>query len=867
MKLRNKTLLIAGIALVGLTVVLYVFAVTILLNGFVIIEEQNTRENVERTLTAVSDELTNLSSINRDYASWDDTYTFIEDENDNYPQVNLVDATFTNLRLNLMIFIHSSGRVVFGKAFDLQNEQEIAVPDSLQAHLSAGALLLQHSNSESDLTGIILLPEGPMLISSRPILTSEYQGPIRGTLVFGRYLDSAEIEQLAQTTHLSLMVRQFDDPEMPSDLQAMRAALSEEAPTVIRPLSAQSIAGYSLIWDIYKKPALLLRVDLARTIYQQGEATIRYFVVSLVVASLILGVVTLWLVDQVIMSRLARLSAGVNRVGASGDLSARVQMGGKDELSSLAGAFNNLVARLQQTVEDLETRVAGRTAELAEATGKLRRRADQLETSAEIAHAATSLLDPDLVVTQVVEMIRERFDFYYVGLYLTDDVGRHAVLRQGTGEAGRVMKERGHRLEIGTTSLVGGACAHKQARIALDVGQDAVRFANPLLPDTRSEMALPLRVGERVVGALDVQSIQKAAFDENDIAVLQGMADQIATGLENARLFQETQRALKERDLSNKLLARQGWIDYLETAQGGVRTAEFLQVGASSPASQDASNTLNIPLEISDLPVGTLVMERQSNTPWQEEEVQAIRTIAQQAMLSADNARLVEQTQYALQETEGLFAAARDIAQAAQIQDICQSLAGYVNILEQADRTIVTLVDTGRRQILARVGAGNMEGELDMTYDEFDAGLGGQVLRSGEPVLSLSADDSKESQETRERRKRHDIGSLIIVPLSVKGQVLGTVSIVNRTHQRKFNQRNVDLALALAGPAATALENVRLLEATQRRAEREQRIRHITTRVRAAGDIQGILETTAAELAQAIGASRAIVRLTASDGR
>ena len=234
MKLRSKALLIAGIALVSLIVLLYVFATTIVLNGFARIEEQYTRENVERALSAVSDELSNLSSINRDYASWDDTYTFIEDANDNYSKANLVDATFTNLRLNLMVFIHSSGRVVFSKAFDLQNEQEIPVPASLQDHLFTASLLLQHSGPESDLTGILLLPEGPMLISSRPILTSEYKGPIRGTLVFGRYLDLAEIEQLAQTTHLSLTVRRFDDPELPSDLQAMRASLSEETPTLIR---------------------------------------------------------------------------------------------------------------------------------------------------------------------------------------------------------------------------------------------------------------------------------------------------------------------------------------------------------------------------------------------------------------------------------------------------------------------------------------------------------------------------------------------------------------------------------------------------------------------------------------------------------
>jgi GAF domain-containing protein len=175
------------------------------------------------------------------------------------------------------------------------------------------------------------------------------------------------------------------------------------------------------------------------------------------------------------------------------------------------------------------------------------------------------------------------------------------------------------------------------------------------------------------------------------------------------------------------------------------------------------------------------------------------------------------------------------------------------------------LVDADRQQILARVGAGNLEGELETTFDEFVAGLDGKVLQSGEPVLSLGADDPNEPEETRERRKRHRIGALILAPLSIKGQVIGVVSIANRAHQRKFSQRDVDLAMALAGPAATALENVRLLQETQRRAEREQLIRQITTRIRAAGDIQGVLETTAAELARSMGVSRSIVRLTTGD--
>jgi GAF domain-containing protein len=135
------------------------------------------------------------------------------------------------------------------------------------------------------------------------------------------------------------------------------------------------------------------------------------------------------------------------------------------------------------------------------------------------------------------------------------------------------------------------------------------------------------------------------------------------------------------------------------------------------------------------------------------------------------------------------------------------------------------------------------------------------VLRSGEPILSLSADDPNESEETRERRKRHQTGALILVPLSIKGQVIGAVSIVNRVHQRKFSQRDVDLAKALAGSAATALENVRLLQETRHHAERERLISEIATKMRNAPDVEGILQTTVQEIRRALGATHGVIRL------
>jgi PAS domain S-box-containing protein len=190
-------------------------------------------------------------------------------------------------------------------------------------------------------------------------------------------------------------------------------------------------------------------------------------------------------------------------------------------------------------------------------------RSNQLQTAAEVSHAATGILDPEELIQQVVDLVQARFGLYYVGLFLvdragewTDEPGTWAVLRAGSGEAGQQMLSVGHKLEIGGESMIGWCVANQQARIALDVGEEAVRFDNPYLPETRSEMALPLIARGQAVGAMTVQSEEQAAFSDEDIAVLQTMADQVANAIENARLLEETQRSADRERLVGEITAR-----------------------------------------------------------------------------------------------------------------------------------------------------------------------------------------------------------------------------------------------------------------------------------------------------------------------
>ncbi len=207
---------------------------------------------------------------------------------------------------------------------------------------------------------------------------------------------------------------------------------------------------------------------------------------------------------------------------------------------------NGVITHYQGVVLDVTQRKLAE-AERERLLHDLTYRTTQLQTAAKISKSAITILDPAVLMQQTVDLIQESFGFYYVGIFLVDEAGQYAVLRAGTGEAGRQMLAAGHRLAIGGESMIGWCIAHSQARIALDVGAEAARFDNPLLPMTRSEIALPLIARGRAIGALTVQSAEAAAFSDEDIAVLQTMADQLAIAIENARLYEASQQEIARR--------------------------------------------------------------------------------------------------------------------------------------------------------------------------------------------------------------------------------------------------------------------------------------------------------------------------------
>ncbi|MBD2103459.1 PAS domain S-box protein [Leptolyngbya sp. FACHB-261] len=301
--LRRKALPILGLALVGLLGSVYAVSSTILLRNVAEQEVQNTRLNLERVTGALANEFDSLSATGFTWASWDDTYAFIENPTDDYIEANLYNQALQKADISLFLFVHSSGRLVFGKALDPQQGKAVPLPIGLGAYLSSKPIVLQHPKLSSTHQGFILLPEAIWMVSSQPILTSEGKGPVRGSLIVGQALDSTKIKSLSETTRLSLAVQRFKDPELPLDFQAARDSLSKTTAIYVQPLNEKRIAGYTLLRDVDGKPALLLRADMPREIYQQGQNSLRFLKVSLIVIGLAFGGVTLLLLERLVLSQ------------------------------------------------------------------------------------------------------------------------------------------------------------------------------------------------------------------------------------------------------------------------------------------------------------------------------------------------------------------------------------------------------------------------------------------------------------------------------------------------------------------------------------------------------------------------------------
>jgi len=342
--------------------------------------------------------------------------------------------------------------------------------------------------------------------------------------------------------------------------------------------------------------------------------------------ALLLGVVYSYYVSKSVSDPVRELIDTFNKI-EQGDLSARAPISATDELGIVTMQFNRMVFRLEALQTRLEQEVAERT--------------KQLTASNEVSRVASSSLDPDEMLTRVVNLFTEQFGYYFAAIYLLDPSEKWAELKEATGEAGKLLMQNHHRLEVSGKNVVGGAVREKSPRIHQNVSEEKQRYENPLLPYTRSEIALPLVVADRVLGALNVHSTKDSDFGSDILRTLQNMAGQVAIALENARLFQEAQQNIRELRAIQQQYLLTGW-------SGLTNQPEELEYGVGDEL-DGISKKMDVSISLRDQILGQISL--QSNEEWTAEQKGLVDAVATQAAIALENARLVSETrQVALRE-------------------------------------------------------------------------------------------------------------------------------------------------------------------------------------------------------------------------
>ena len=408
--------------------------------------------------------------------------------------------------------------------------------------------------------------------------------------------------------------------------------------------------------------SLLLVVAVTFAIYYYGglrSTTTPAYLLVILMAGLLIGG---W--GAVIFGSLSLISALViylSQVGAIGTFTPYEEPIGFGDLIILAALFGLMAVLLGAALRSInnslelaqhnERSLVESNRQISIRTSELERRTIQLQAAAEVSRTAISVRDRDALLAQVTHLISAQFGFYHAGIFLLDEAEVYAVLRAANSEGGQRMLEKEHRLKVGEQGVVGYVTGTGEPRIVLDVGADAVHFNNPLLPETRSEMGLPLKLGTQIIGVLDVQSKEEGAFDEGDATVLQTMADQLAIAIENARLLQETQQTVHE----------------LSTAAAEMLAVTTQQMSGASEQSAAISQTTTT--------------------------VEEVRAISEQAVARAQE--VVDASQRTVDVSRaGESAVKENIAEMAHIKDRVGSIAENILALSEQTQQIGEIIAT-----------------------------------------------------------------------------------------------------------------------------------------------------------------------------
>jgi GAF domain-containing protein len=345
-----------------------------------------------------------------------------------------------------------------------------------------------------------------------------------------------------------------------------------------------------------------------------------------------------------------------------------------------------MVDALRESQMELENRVAERTKELA-------RKTDQLSASAFVAHQTAEIQELDKILGSSVNIIAKQFGLYHAGIYLINERGDYVILQAASSEGGKQLLERGHRLHVGTQGIIGLVAAEMKPRIVLDVNENSAFLKIPELPETRSEICLPLVVHNKVIGVLDLQSSKTQDFQHENIDVFQSLADQIAVTIENARLLTESQLVISQLEIASSVEIRQNW----QAKSASQKPIYHYSATGLRPIMQSSpvkgKNVLEIPLVLRGEKIGKISLQRKDEfQSWTTQEETVAAEVASQTALALENLRLVEHTRHRAEREQVIAGIANRIRETLDLDMVLRTSAREIQstlMLEEAEIRLV----------------------------------------------------------------------------------------------------------------------------------------------------------------------------------
>ncbi len=669
MTIRIKTLI-----LILAAVVLFVgssFLVTnyLLNNRIRTIESASITKDIERVQLNLDSELARINSITEIWGPRDSTYQFFQDPDSDWNTFgpsNFSSESLTSLGINYLVFVNLQGEIVWTTGVDVNTGSELLLPEDVRNLITQTTTLTSFPRTVASRFGVIYLPSsGHLIFSASQILRSNRTGPRLGTVIAIRFLDA---DVLSKLNRLSQTTIAFTSAPGNENLALFEEKAPGEFVKVAERTRANSISTTIAFNDYTGTRRVYLSMSSPRDINSSIGSLISVFLTVFVFLGIGLGLV-LWIgQERLAIMPIDRLRSRVDKIGAEKKFNERLPAKARDEVGRLSRSMNLVLEGLEQSQMQVQGRMA------------------QLQTVAEISRAATSVLESQTLLQRVADLVQSQFKLYYVGVFLVDEAGEFAVLNAGTGDPGRKMLDANHRLQVGGTSMIGWATSNRKARIALDVGKEAVRFENPLLPLTHSELAIPIISRAKVIGAISLQSQEVNAFTEEDIFLFQGIADALAVALENASLFQQTQKNLEDIRRLNRAYIQTSWVERLERT----RDLSFSYTNPEADVKSGSSEQFQFPITLRDQILGNISLDV-APASLSDVERNLIESIADQVALALENARLLETTQSRAAFERKLNTMATEFSQKTRVEEILRSISKELSSLPTVNSVSVHL--------------------------------------------------------------------------------------------------------------------------------------------------------------------------------